>query len=109
MFYRGHHPGWHPWLGLGFLLLVGVAVGFAVWALVRLSRPTHHFAGPAQLPHDPALETLRVRFARGEIDAAEFTARAAHLSGAVPPAPPAATAAPASPAPPAPEPPAPPA
>jgi uncharacterized membrane protein len=84
---RVHHDGWaHPFLALLFLALVGVAAGLLVWALLRGARPQHHVLGGP--PPDPALETLRLRFARGEIGADEFAARAALLSGAIPPGPP---------------------
>lgn len=76
----------HPWLWLLAFLAVAAAIGVLIWALVRGSRPTH-YGTPPGLPGDPAIETLRMRFARGEIDADEFGARAAQLSGLVPPAP----------------------
>lgn len=87
---RWHHGG-HPWLGLLFMALFGTAIALLVFALVRTARPTHHYAPAVAAPADPAMETLRIRFARGEIDAAEYAARAAHLSGAVPPPAPPAT------------------
>ena len=100
---RWHRTGWTR-IGLGvlFLVLVGLAVGLGVWALVRGTRQSHSVAAsgyPLAPPTDPALDMLRMRFARGEIDAAEYASRVAHLSGAVPP--------PAQPSPP-PPPPAPP-
>ena len=78
-----HHDGaGHPWIWL----LVGLALAVIVALILVLllgSRPTHDEA----LSTDPAMETLRMRFAQGEIDADEYTARAAQLSGVSPPAP----------------------
>jgi putative membrane protein len=58
--------GWMivPWL----LLIAAVAVG--VWWLVRQRAPRH----------DRALETLRERYARGEITREEFEARRRDLA-----------------------------
>ena len=82
-----HRSGWaHPWLVLLFLLFIGIAIGAAVWVLVRASRQAPHVHPSA--PTDPALDILRMRFAQGEIDAAELAARAASLSGMRPPVPP---------------------
>jgi putative membrane protein len=82
-----HRGGWaHPVLALLFLALVGVAIGAVVWLLVRAARPHPlHYMPSVPAPPDPAIEVLRSRFARGEIDADEFDARAARLSGLVPP------------------------
>lgn len=80
-----HGGSLHPWFGLLFWLLFAGLIGVAVWLLVR---ETHSVRGvPAMGPtSDPAMDTLRARFAQGEIDAQEFTARAAYLSGrAAPP------------------------
>jgi putative membrane protein len=80
----------HPWLALIFVVLVGTAIGLGVWLLVRSSQhqayPAQPF-GPVGAPADPALDVLRMRFAKGEIDADEYTTRVAHLRGAPPPGP----------------------
>lgn len=58
----------------GVLLVVGIVVLIA-WAIGRIGRPTQ--AASAQAPRptgDEALEVLRVRFARGEMTADEYTA-----------------------------------
>ena len=82
----------HPWLTLVFFLLVATAIGLGIWLLVRNPHhhpgyPLHPGAGwvPPAPPTDPALEALRMRFARGEIDADEYAARTALLSGATTP------------------------
>jgi uncharacterized membrane protein len=86
-FRGGFHRGWvHPWLMVLCLAVVGVAFGLGLWLLVRASNRPAHYAAPPVMPGDPALDILRARFARGEIDADEFAARSAHLSGPVPPA-----------------------
>jgi putative membrane protein len=73
----------HPWLALIFLLVVVAAVGVLIWALLRSPRQAYPLP-PTGQRIDPAMEALRMRFARGEIDADEYRARAAHLSGWIP-------------------------
>jgi len=87
--YRDHMDGRHGrwWLG-ALLLLVGVAAIVAiVWAIVATSRanrgavppPSATTASPAV--GSPARAILDERFARGEIDAAEYTQRKQLLDG----------------------------
>jgi uncharacterized membrane protein len=84
--FNRHGRGWgHPWLMLVFLALVGTGIGVALWAVLRASRSPHNL-GASATPADPAVETLRLRFARGEIGADEYASRAAQLSGAITPA-----------------------
>jgi uncharacterized membrane protein len=89
-FVRYHHTGLaHPWVGLLFWLFFVGLIGVAVWLFVRTTdRPRLEPVGgpPASPPSDPAMEMLRARFARGEIDTQEFAARAAYLSGQPAPA-----------------------
>jgi uncharacterized membrane protein len=78
---RFHHAGLvHPWLGLLFWVFFAALIGVAVWLFVRTTNAARlgPVVGP---PSDPAMEMLRSRFARGEIDTNEFAARAAYLSG----------------------------
>jgi putative membrane protein len=84
-----HHGFWL--FGVIPFLMFLVLVGVAVWAVLRLSsRP----AGPAAfgpgaappMPRDPALEELRVRYARGELDREEFLQRSRDLGGSDAPA-----------------------
>jgi uncharacterized membrane protein len=82
---RFHHgSSLHPWFGLLFWLLFVGLIGVAVWLFVRA---THSVRGLPAMgpPSDPAMDMLRARFAQGEIDAQEFAARAAYLSGQVAP------------------------
>lgn len=68
----GYFNGWNGWGMMGWyggimMLLFWVAVvALAVW-LVRALLPTERRDG-----RDPALDTLRQRYAAGEISAAEY-------------------------------------
>lgn len=83
------YPGWGGmfWMGLGMVFWVLLLV-LAVWLLARwltqnntpLKSPR---AGPP--PNEPsALEILRQRYARGEIDAETFESMRAHLEKSTP-------------------------
>ena len=87
---RFMHQGWW-WPGMLFgLVLFFVVVGVAIWAVVRLtSKPAAapQAATPQVVPalaRDSALEEVRVRYARGEIDRDEFVQRSRDLGGPVP-------------------------
>jgi uncharacterized membrane protein len=87
--------GYGAGLGLGFgsggllalagcvLLVVGLVL-LVAWVIGRSSQPAHvgggHTTAPVPAP-DAALETLRMRFARGEITADEYTAARQTLEG----------------------------
>jgi putative membrane protein len=66
MYDFGMNGGW--WiLGMGMMVLFWIAIILLViWVVLRLF-PRQKFSG-----HDQALETLRQRFAAGEINAAEY-------------------------------------
>jgi uncharacterized membrane protein len=86
---RFHHGSAHPWLGLLFWLFLVAVIGVAIWTLARPAHSTHVIAPAGGAPPvDPAMDILRSRFARGEIDSGEFAARAAQLAGHMPPPPP---------------------
>ena len=67
MMWGYHDPGTFFWMGAVMLLAWAGAVALIVWAVRSF----------AQRPpsSDPALETLRRRFAAGEITQEEFEAR----------------------------------
>lgn len=108
----------HPWWGFfGWLIplaFIALLVGLAVFIVTRVGRHEHdhlHPSGgmpfgpigpaapppPPKPPFDPALEQVRMRYAKGEIDREEFLRLSRDLGG---PAKPAETAAAAGPEPP---------
>jgi putative membrane protein len=81
------HRGWwgvgHPFVALLMFLIV---IGLIVWAVLYV---TSHRASPAAAPagpppRDPALEELRIRYARGEMAREEFVERSHDLGGGPP-------------------------
>ena len=81
--YYGHVHHGHPFLWLVVFVLFVTLIAFAVYSLVRLSR-----GGGASVVatsrSDAALESVRMRYARGEIDRDEFIRVSTDL-GAQPP------------------------
>ncbi len=79
-----YHNGFWFFGLLSFLMFL-VLVGVAVWAVLRFSsRPSAHSIGSRPMPpmpRDPALEELRIRYARGELDREEFLQRSRDLDG----------------------------
>ena len=74
----GNMLGWGGGHMFGFGLLVWVVVIAAiVWLVIRLSRDSR---SSGRRDEDRALAILRERYARGEIDKAEFDARKQDLS-----------------------------
>jgi putative membrane protein len=55
-------------------ILVGLIV-LVAYIVVRVARSTWREPGPSSPPRDSAMDVLRERYARGEIDAAEFEER----------------------------------
>jgi uncharacterized membrane protein len=88
-------------IGLLPLLLFAAAIGVGVWAVLRLTagrgQPAVAAAGVTAVPRvDPAVEELRIRYARGEVTRDEFLTRGRDLGAVlddeappVPPGPPA--------------------
>lgn len=70
----GWSGGWDMGLGAIFMLLPWVAVIVAIVAVVRWLSPTIG-AAHASGGGDRALDILRERYARGEIDKQEFDAK----------------------------------
>jgi uncharacterized membrane protein len=81
----GLHHGVH-WLAWLVLALVIAALVVGVVALLRLRQhpAAGAHAGPPSGP-DPALNELRIRYARGDITWDEYAQRAANLGYPVPP------------------------
>ncbi len=76
------HDGWGAgaWVAMAFVMVVFWAIVVAaIIALVRTDRG--HGAGPSARPPDDATRILDERFARGEIDADEYTRRRDLLRG----------------------------
>ena len=66
-------------------MLFVALVGLAIYTLVRLSRAAATPAAAAAAGPDAAVESVRMRYARGEIDRDEFVRVSTDL-GAPPPA-----------------------
>jgi uncharacterized membrane protein len=84
MFRYGNHAH-HPVVGILFLVLVAALLMLGVMVLVRMLR---HPPGGAAFSHsgtpsggtiDPALNELRIRYARGDINWDEYSQRAGNL------------------------------
>ena len=83
-----HDASWQIGAHLLPLLLFGIFIGVLVWGILRLSSQGALARSPVGRygpPRDRALEELRVRYARGELDRSDFLERSADLGG--PPAP----------------------
>jgi putative membrane protein len=86
-----HHDAW--WAGPAHLLpllLLAVLIIVLVWGVLRLtSQGALTIAGvggsagpqPGAPPRDQALDELRVRYARGEVDRTDYLERSADLGG----------------------------
>jgi putative membrane protein len=78
------------WMILSSLIWIGLAAS-AVWLLVSWLRRTSHEATPSQMPlQQSALDILRIRYARGEIDTATYLSMREQLEAPVAATPPAA-------------------
>ncbi len=76
--------GWMMlWGGLGSLLLLLLLIGLVVWLAVSLARNRRGEvpALPARPSQDSALETLRVRYAKGEISKEQYEEMRRDLGG----------------------------
>lgn len=120
MFRYGHHAhAFHPVIGIIIVVVIAALVALAVIAFLRTRRfprgglatlaggmpPRNPFGPPPWAGGDPALNELRIRYARGDISGEEYWQRASLLG--YPPSPGAGPAAPPPPGPGAPPPPGP--
>ena len=83
--------GWWPGLihELVPLLFLAAFVLLAVWAVRRITDERRLLAvAPSRRGHDGALQELRLRYARGELDRDEFVQRVRDLGGEGPEPPP---------------------
>jgi len=86
----GHHAGFGHrgwWIGLVVLIMWGALIGVAVWAVHRFTSHRDLVSGapPSSRPRvDGAVEALRLRYARGEIDREDFVQRSRDLGGPSP-------------------------
>jgi uncharacterized membrane protein len=78
------HQG-HPVFWLLLLVLFLTLAAFAIYALVRLARGGAAPVDPEGTVSDAAVESIRMRYARGEVDRDEFVRVSTDL-GAPPPA-----------------------
>jgi len=68
-----HHDAWWGSFHLLPIALFLVAVGVAIWAVLRFTpRPAVGAIAPGR---DPAVEELRIRYARGELARDDFAQR----------------------------------
>jgi uncharacterized membrane protein len=86
---HAHHEWWHgPLHAVLLLLLVALLVVGVVWIVRRLSpAPPTLAAAPAAAPlaataTDPAVVTLRMRYAKGEVSREDFLHTMDDLTGA---------------------------
>jgi putative membrane protein len=82
--YYGHVHHGHPILWLVLFVLFVALIAFAIYSLFRLTREGGTATPAPANGGDAALESLRMRYARGEIDRDEFIRVSTDL-GAPPP------------------------
>jgi putative membrane protein len=78
MGYYGGDMGWGGWLAMSLSIVVfwGLLIALVVWVVRSLRADTScDNQGPSPAPGIRADEVLAERFARGDIDAEEFTQR----------------------------------
>ena len=85
-----YNDGWYMFFHALFAIaLIALVITALVWMIRSMrSSPPPPAAAPQRPPYDPALHEVRMRYARGEIDAQEFQRISTDLSGGAPPPPP---------------------
>ena len=83
----GHH-GPHVLGWLFFFLVLALAIMALTWFFMRMTgrAPVQSVGAPAGAGPNAALEIVRLRYARGEIDRDEFVRVSGDLGGEPPPA-----------------------
>lgn len=80
--------GWHILGGILPMLFFLILIGVVIWAVVRVTSANRaQFAGAESVPaprRDPALEELRLKYARGDMSREEFVQRSRDLGAMVP-------------------------
>jgi len=75
--WHGYYFGGGWWMmGLG-MLFWGLVIALAVWAVARLSGGARH--GGSETHGEAPLDLLKTRYAKGEIDQAEYERVKKHL------------------------------
>ena len=93
--YHGHDEWWHgPLHALFLLLFVALLVLAAIWLVRHLSPAAAQAAAPAVVPagavagtaaaDDPAVATLRMRYAKGEVSREDYRNAIEDLTGEAP-------------------------
>jgi putative membrane protein len=69
--------GWGAWFAMAFMMLAfwGLIAAVVIVAVRALSHRPEGSSAPETTSEDDALRVLDTRFARGEIDAEEYTSR----------------------------------
>jgi putative membrane protein len=86
-FFLHHNWWWGFWAHFITFLFFLALIALVVWVVVRLTRPQMATMVPVGTgmrppPHrDPALEEVRLRYARGEMTREEFVQRSRDLGG----------------------------
>lgn len=75
----GTGGAWPLWMGFGFIFMV-VFLALLIAGVVLAVRWVSGEAGSAAEPRESALDILRKRYARGEMDKAEFEAKKKDLA-----------------------------
>jgi len=76
--YGGYGSGGYGMMGIGMHLIFWIGIIFLGSYIFRHNAPHNHTGGPS---NHSGMDILRERFARGEIDSAEYQSRKKDLEG----------------------------
>jgi putative membrane protein len=86
--FEGPSGGWHILGGILPMLLFLLLIAVGIWAVIRVTSANRaQLAGATAAPMprlDPALEELRLQYARGDVSREEFVQRSRDLGATVP-------------------------